>query len=1593
MSYTLLLIVALLVGVYFAIQQEDIQNWLTQKVTKKLSAKLGTEVKVAHIKIDFFNHLNLQGVYIADLKKDTLLYAGQLQFHITDWFFIKKQKPVISYVGLSDAILNLNRTQLDSVWNYGFIIDSFNTKSTSAVPKTASSEPSNNDTSMAFDLQKVSLNNIQFNSIDKWAGENIIAKVDGMELDARKIDWKTKWIDIASITFDETKIIYEDYIGGKPKRVKIDTIDTTPFNPNHWRITLDKFAMNNSQLLYNKDFGKPTPNVFDEEHLLLNNINLDLEKLVIIDDTLTSKIHQLQATDRCGFQIKDLQANAKISPISSRLDNLLLVTNNSTIRDYYEMQYTRFPDFQDYINKVLMKANFKKSNISFKDIAFFAPEVNQLTVKNVIINSGSALGTVANIMAKDINMQVGKSSLVGNLSMRGLPDINKTFIELESKNLQTSGPELITFIPSANTTNVAWRDLNNINFKGKYKGYIQDFVTDGTLTTNLGAVATNIHMTFLRGSQPTYSGFFSTTNLQLGRIIKQDIIGNLSAKGNIDGSGFDLDNLHTNFKGDIKSIETKNYTYQNIKVDGEMHQRKFEGKINSNDPNIAMNFDGQFDFSTSNPDFKLKTQLVHFDLQALGLSTQPINGSAYMDLNFKGNSLDNFFGKAKLYNVHVNNGNKKIFLDSAILVSTPIGNNKSISIRSSAMDANLTGNFTIANLPDAMQYYLSNYLPNYIAKPKNVLPQQFAFDIHTKQLEPIIQTFMKNINGCNDAQIAGAINMFNQNLTLNVTAPSFKIDNYAFADINMKGIGNYDSLNINGTTGQIFMGDQEIIPSAAINTTLFFDTAIVNIRTAGGVYNVKNANIQAKGFAKNNKLFLNILPSSFYFNQSKWDLNTSDYVVFEKVQIDKNNKASISNKITLGKLTLISGLQKIELQTEGLNEQNIVAHVQNIDIAEISKFSEKELELEGRINGDIAINNYLSNPAYSGNITTTEIKFKGDTLGQLIANVDYDNLNSLITINNSSGLLYNGNKTTFYGTINVKEKNPYLDLHTQINNANLKTFENFFTGFIENTKGTANGNIDIKGPANDYSLEGIILIKDMSTKVVYLGTTYTIPNGKVVINEKDIDLGKIKLYDQLGNIANLSGHIYHDHFNDLRFGKEFGDQNPITVTSRKFQFLNTSSSDNGLYYGTVIAKGTMFLSGPLDNLYMEILDTTLAGSKLTIPIRGSYDNSQYDFIKYKSYGQEENITTKVVEKNRLMINLSIQATPEAEMRILMDPSTGEEIVGKGNGFITMQIDLNNNIKMNGDYTISQGTYGYTFRNIIKKDLTITPGGTISWNGDPLAANLSLEANYITTASLQPLLGSDAANATKEEKIQYPTYVNIQLSGPMLTPTIKYDISQPNNNDVTSLAYYKLKELKSNDQKLIAQVGSLILTNQFLNTETSSDNTGIASSTILNTLNGVVSNTLSSILTQNISKWLGVKNFDVTLDYKNAIDSIGSGSVHQFNYTIRKSYLNNRMTIEIGDNINTTQIVVKSAYTAIPNDFKLKYLLNPEGRTSVNFFRTSFTDITSTSQDSKTGIGLSYRKSFNNFNELLKRNIIVPAFVPEEQDSMKGNSNN
>ena len=90
--------------------------------TTKISNQLGTKVSVESVDFSFFNKADINGLLVADKKKDTILYAGKLNLKITDWFFFK-DKADIKYIGLENAIIKLNRS--DSIWNYQYIVDFF----------------------------------------------------------------------------------------------------------------------------------------------------------------------------------------------------------------------------------------------------------------------------------------------------------------------------------------------------------------------------------------------------------------------------------------------------------------------------------------------------------------------------------------------------------------------------------------------------------------------------------------------------------------------------------------------------------------------------------------------------------------------------------------------------------------------------------------------------------------------------------------------------------------------------------------------------------------------------------------------------------------------------------------------------------------------------------------------------------------------------------------------------------------------------------------------------------------------------------------------------------------------------------------------------------------------------------------------------------------------------------------------------------------------------------------------------------------------------------------------------------------------------
>ena len=118
-------------------------------VTNRLSKNLKSKISIKHVSFSLFDKMNLEGVLIEDQQNDTLLSAGKMQVSVTDWFFFK-DKIVLHYIELGDAVIHLNRA--DSVWNYQYLVDYFSSGSSTTTKSKG----------IELDFKKVKFNNVTF---------------------------------------------------------------------------------------------------------------------------------------------------------------------------------------------------------------------------------------------------------------------------------------------------------------------------------------------------------------------------------------------------------------------------------------------------------------------------------------------------------------------------------------------------------------------------------------------------------------------------------------------------------------------------------------------------------------------------------------------------------------------------------------------------------------------------------------------------------------------------------------------------------------------------------------------------------------------------------------------------------------------------------------------------------------------------------------------------------------------------------------------------------------------------------------------------------------------------------------------------------------------------------------------------------------------------------------------------------------------------------------------------------------------------------------------------------------------------------------
>jgi len=1570
------------------IQLPPVQTWLVSKVTNRISHQLHTTIRVKRVDFSLFNKMVLDSVLVEDQRHDTILYAGAIKVNITDWWFFK-DKTELQYIGLEDATIRLHRT--DSVWNYQFLVDYFSSPSK---PRTTAEKDSTQP--VELDLKRLDLTRIHFEKRDEWRGETMDLRLQSMYLNADTLSFTQKKARISVLEFTKPDFTLSNYKGNRtiqPDTALIIDPNHLRLNPDGWDLTASKVAIINGSFRNEKPADTVANKHFDGNHIYFYAVNTRFTNLKLHKDTITAQM-QLATKERSGLDVKKLNARIKWYPEAMEFHRLDLVTNKSHLRNFFAMRFRTIDDMSDFETRIRMEADLTDSDVDTDDIAYFAPGLKDWE-KHIRI-SGIVKGSVSDLEGRNATIEAGKNtSLKGNFRIKGLPDIDKTYLDFQSTEFNSTYADMVLLAPSIKTIEQPRIDhIEWLRFKGSFTGYVRDFVTNGIIETNLGAVNTNVNMKLLEYGPSVYSGAISTDNFQLGSFLDNDKMGRIAFQGKVVGAGLKAGTLNASLDGTINSLEFNNYTYQHILINGAVAKRKFNGELISGDPSLDARLNGLIDFSQEIPKFDFEAQVAKADLTKLHFVQQQVEFNGKFKCNFSGDDVDNFLGRASIYDASVFKNGQRVSFDSLMLESSIVDNNKTITIVSNEFDGAIVGEFSIKDLPGSFQTFLNKYYPSYI-KPAKTIPtnQNFSFVITTKKVEEYIDLFNKELKGFNNTSISGRIDTRDNLLDLNVDLPNFAYKNISFDNLTLKGRGNLDSLAMETTIGDVHLNDSLHFPSTHLHMKSSNDLSSVQVTTSAS-QTLNSANISAQ---------VQTLPSGVRvtFDPSTFDINSKTWI------IDKNGELSFTNNIVSADgLTLHNGEQQIQVTTRPSEEGNwndMHIDLKKINIGDFTPYFVKSERLEGLLSGSVDMTDPFGKLTARFNGDADQFRFDNDSIGHLQLNADYQSNAGLL---NTS--VHSDNKNYHFdlkGLIHTKDsiQGPPIDIVADVSDTKVDLLEKYLGGIFTNLSGNATGKLHIVGPGNQLQYLGTVQLKDASLKVVYTQCTYKIPAATILFKKDTIDFGSFQLKDRMGHTASLTrGRLFHHAFDDLGFDFE--------MNTNRLLLLDTKATDNGQFYGSVIGKARITLTGPEEDMRMYIKGEPTDSSNIFLPPSITRERGEADFIQWKVYGKEMKTQTQDKKASNLFVTLDMYANNYANVYMILDPLTGDIIKANGHGSLVMTVGTNDDLKMIGRYDIDKGNYNFTFQSFIHKPFLLKEGvgNYIQWNGNPYDAIIGITAEY-TAQNIRftdlGLTGASGFAVSSQGVLRYrgDIVVTADLTGRLASPRIAFQIDLPSNSPLRNdpEALILLQKIQSDANELNKQVSCLVVLNTFvpLSSSTNAFDAGGA-------LTGVVYNSISGVLSNYFSRWglnllrrifkdnslrvnfnTSFYNGTATLDnYDPAAQSRLTPDRTNLNLSVAKSFMQEKLTLTLGSAFDIgmgAQQVQAASFQFLP-DITAEYKITTDGRVVLSFFyRDSYNYLSGNHTQNSSGASISYRRDFDRIDELLKKKKKPP--LPKKED--------
>ena len=1121
----------------------------------------------------------------------------------------------------------------------------------------------------------------------------------------------------------------------------------------------------------------------------------------------------------------------------------------------------------------------------------------------------------------------------------------KAFIDLEDLKIISS--KLTQIIPVSYHDQIPKPLLNYQSFVGSGTFSLEE----NQLRTDLQLINGDAHIVNqslfdLAGDQ----GKFKLNRFEgVSEIKKMDLspwhpkLGWVTSKFMISGNRGDAGNFNLNFDVYVDEMLLDDKEINNINLEGELKEEELTVDFTLADEYIKATSAMAYSWGEDQRKFQFDLNLDQLNLHLLDgeLGGGKAIYSGDLNLFLVGETFDDIQGNLLFKNIQFEN---QIQVDSFndFILETSLSNQKRIirTINSDIVNINVKGEFQLSKLNSLFSNAIAEAFP-FVPNKKIDKTQELVYDISVQTAH--LNAVFPNLVIDKKANFRGVLSTQD-----NVSKMTLNIPKISFKDFNAENISlqldNQNPLfNTFMSVGNIKSDAYEIseFNTLGVKTgdTLNFRTEFFGRNDKNDVYKLNYALVVD---ASKSEILLK--PSTIQLEGNIWSINPG---------LDQQHLISYdlaSQRVVLNFLEARSGGERIEMKGNYLSSENFGLSL-NMDSVSLQNLalSSEDFDFKGAMDLNLDIQRSPSD---------NTLKFNGSIDDFVLNDLEMGSLRFFTSGNTQLNsyeinllLSHRGNTTmSAEGSILGFDQSPRLDLDFNFDDFDLSFLTPVGARDVDDIRGKVSGIINLWGPIDAPKHNGKLILNEGGIGVPDINTDYKISNGtKVTLVDQSFNFNKTTINDtRFGTQAELEGQINHLNFSDWGFD--------LNISSDRILMLNIPEDEDEVFFGDGFLRGKVHLYGPSKNLTIDVVGATEEGTSIKIPWADDYGLADTSFMKFvdkkKVNKTQQQSNDESYSFSGLQMNFELDVNNNAEIKVVIDKESGSFLSGHGAGNILMEIDTNGKFNMWGDFITYDGIYNFKNLSVIDKKFNLKQGGTIVWEGNPLGAQMDLEAVYQVPGGANPAILLDNPNFNRK----IPTEVLIRLQGNLLKPDDPiFEIDFPNTSAVvTSEINYRLADPQISQLQAISLLSQGIFINEV----------SVSVQGITNNLYEKASDLFSNLMGDDEGK------LQVGLNYLQGDKSrvLDINSEDRLGLTLStqitdKILINGKIGVPVGG-IQETLIV---------GDLQIDFILNEEGSLKAkvfnkeNEFRYIGDELGYTQ-----GVGLSYQVDFETFRELINK---------------------